>query len=177
MKTCNACRRIIGKAIHVCPTDVPWIDRFFLRVTKTPTCWLWSGCLFGNGYGDFSPTKEKRHILAHRFSYEIHLGEIPNGMHVCHRCDVRNCVNPAHLFIGTAKDNMLDMIQKGRRTPGPFMYGTTNPACKLSWDKVREMRSLHLKLTYDQLADKFGVSKSLVGEIVRGRIWLETSAR
>ena len=61
-------------------------------------------------------------VAAHRFSYEHHIGPIPTGMFVLHRCDVRRCVNPAHLFIGDARDNLLDCIEKGRR---PSTYKQT----------------------------------------------------
>ena len=74
-------------------------------------CWLWTGPS-SDGYGDFRIGGKR--ILAHRLSYELHIGPIPDGMFVCHKCDVRCCINPAHLFAGTSGDNALDMYAKGR---------------------------------------------------------------
>lgn len=83
--------------------------------TKEPMsgCWLWTGSFFANGYGRFKEigvTGQK----AHRRSYEIHKGKIPEGMYVCHSCDNPPCVNPDHLWLGTNSDNMKDMVRKGR---------------------------------------------------------------
>lgn len=79
-------------------------------------CWLWVGSVDGDGYGFISPyiNGERIRLRAHRASYEVFVGEIPDGMFVCHKCDVPGCVNPDHLFAGSALDNTRDMIQKGR---------------------------------------------------------------
>jgi len=75
-------------------------------------CWLWPASTTPNGYGQFGPIGS--HRLAHRFSWEIYKGKIPDGMCVCHHCDVTSCVNPDHLFLGTYSDNMRDMVKKKR---------------------------------------------------------------
>lgn len=76
-------------------------------------CWLWNNGATPNEYGQLYNAKGPK-IRSHRLSFEMHHGPIPKGMHVCHRCDVKACVNPAHLFVGTQQDNMRDMHAKGR---------------------------------------------------------------
>lgn len=87
-------------------------ERFFAKVQKTDTCWIWTGAKQGHGYGCFR-VGDKR-IGAHRYSYQIHNGDIPDGLFVCHTCDNMFCVNPEHLWLGTAKQNTSDMLRKGR---------------------------------------------------------------
>ncbi|MFC0302735.1 HNH endonuclease signature motif containing protein [Rhizorhabdus histidinilytica] len=99
-------------------------ERFFSKfdATKPTECWLWRGCLTKDGYGRF-PINQ-RHIRAHRLSWALANGRnIPEGMVVCHSCDVRHCVNPSHLWLGTPAANTADMIAKGRQ---PRKYGPTS---------------------------------------------------
>ena len=91
------------------------IESFFEKIDKSDDengCWKWQAALDGNDYGIFCVFKTN--FRAHRFSYEWHKGLIPKGMMVCHTCDNPPCVNPDHLFLGTAKDNAQDMVKKGR---------------------------------------------------------------
>lgn len=90
------------------------IDRLMERVVRVPFagCWLWTGALKDNGYGDC--WLDGRVIGAHRAFFTLLVGEIPAGMQICHRCDVRCCVNPDHLFLGSRLDNMRDAAAKGR---------------------------------------------------------------
>lgn len=96
---------------NVKPFHPNWYGSFWAKVEKTPTCWLWKGSV-SQGYG---ATYFRGHLTrAHRASWIMANGEIPKGKIACHKCDVPLCVNPDHIFIGTHKDNMQDMISKGR---------------------------------------------------------------
>lgn len=90
------------------------LSRIMRRVEKTDSCWLFTGAKT-RGYG--SVRFKSRSYLAHRAIFELMVGAIPPGMDLCHRCDVRNCVNPGHLFIGTRSENMVDCVTKGRHKP------------------------------------------------------------
>jgi hypothetical protein len=95
------------------------VERFFAKVQITEGCWLWRGAQKGRhyvtrtGYGHFALNGRKQ-VAAHRWSWIHFHGPIPAGLFVCHTCDNPVCVNPAHLFLGTVKDNALDMVAKGR---------------------------------------------------------------
>lgn len=94
------------------------VTRFWSKVEKTDSCWLWTGMRWTNGYGRF-PNGGGQEMRAHRFAWELTYGPIPLGLFACHRCDVKLCVRPEHLFLGTHADNMADMMAKGRHAHGP----------------------------------------------------------
>lgn len=109
------------------------VTRFWSKVDRpVDGCWEWKAGKFRYGYGAFS-LKEKL-LKAHRVSYELAYGPIPEGMYVCHHCDNPPCVNPTHLFIGTPQDNMTDKIRKGRLVACPGerngMWGVRKTHCK-----------------------------------------------
>lgn len=97
------------------------IDRFWAKVEKTDSCWLWTAALNEKGYGVFGVKKETD--KAHRISWKLSKGPILNSLFVLHKCDIPNCVRPSHLFLGTNQDNVNDMIKKGRNSPPPSMGG------------------------------------------------------
>lgn len=103
-----------GCTAYVSQAPVPPIEeRFWAKVNKTETCWLWTGAKQRLGYGHISIGND-RFTSAHRLAYELANGPIPDGLFACHRCDNPACVRPDHLFLGTQQDNLRDAWRKGR---------------------------------------------------------------
>lgn len=128
-------------------------------------CWEWKGAKHKQGYGNVR--YEGKTHLAHRLSWKIFKGEIPDGFMVCHKCDNSSCVNPEHLFLGTQKDNVSDAIEKERFKPGKLPRQT-----KLQWDQVQEIKNLHLNgMTRKKLQEKFHVSQTCIAKIITGKSW------
>jgi hypothetical protein len=178
----------------------PAEDRFFAKVDKNGPipehcpelgpCWIWTGALSHNGYGFFKV--HPKMLKAHRWSYEYHVGPIPDGLLVCHECDNPQCVNPAHLYTGTQKNNLADMTERGRAPdhavnahfldkgravlaehPERRARGEGHGKAKLIADDVREIRALAKArtLTRAQIAARFSVSEICVYMILNGRTW------
>lgn len=145
------------------------VGRFWSYVNKTDTCWLWTRSQNGKGYGQFFDGKQR--IYAHRFSWEIHFGKIPEGKLVCHRCDVRHCVRPDHFFLGTYLDNSRDAVQKGRHSHGETQWKST-----VSEATVMEIRRLYAARTkaygsVASIARKLNLTRSTVVQIALGYTW------
>jgi len=154
-------------------------EQFWKRVDKSGECWPWTGYKNQCGYG--VTYKRNKHVLAHRLAWEIVHGAIPNGMQVLHKCDNPRCCNPAHLFLGTHKDNMEDMTRKGRRVRGEQLrLSIKNPPrgercarTKLTSAQVLEIRRRYRPrvVSVSMLAKEFGINRSAIWKIVRGQRW------
>lgn len=141
--------------------------RFWKNVSKgdKDECWLWTAARRSNRYGAFRAGNKCD--SAHRFSWELHFGEIPEGMVVCHKCDNPPCVNPNHLFLGTHAENQRDKKIKGRAA-----RGEANNKAKLTENDVREIRTLISQgLSSRQIASKFNVQHAAILTIKSGKNW------
>ena len=141
--------------------------RFWSKVNKSAPggCWEWTAYT-SRGYGRF--WLNGVHNPAHRISWEMANGPIPpgSGYHgtcVLHKCDNRKCVNPDHLFLGTQKDNVQDMVMKGRKAQ-PF--GELNGQCTITDMQVLVIRAYGAWMTHQSLADTFGVGRSTISNII-----------
>lgn len=139
----------------------PIQERFEGKVMRSSECHIWTGAFNNKGYGVFMDGKAK---LAHRVSYEIHTGVIPDGACVLHKCDTPLCVNPDHLFLGTQQENIADMVSKHRTA-----IGENHSQSKLSIIQVYEIRSD--KRSQRVIALDYPVSRAAVGQIQRGETW------
>ena len=146
---------IIGKIPHT----MPLAQRLEFHSIPEPNtgCYLWIGHASRNGYG--MVPWENRKISAHRVAWEVFRGPIPSGMCVCHRCDVRLCVNPDHLFLGTHADNLKDMASKGRARPHGRRSLSSSQVAQIRADKRPNVR----------IAEAFGISPSTVSMIKIGK--------
>jgi hypothetical protein len=152
------------------------IKRFWKKVNKKSSeeCWEWTASIMNSGYGQFF-VKENSKIKAyssHRFSWMLAYGEIHDGLCVLHKCDNKICVNPVHLFLGTAKDNRIDAVQKGE-CRGSYNQGTKNSHAKLSESDVREIRRLYKenKMFYTEISKLYPISSTQIGYIIRNKSW------
>ena len=142
---------------------------YWAYVAKTDdasSCWIWTGGRNTAGYGALR-NRQHRGKLAHRLSWEMAYGPIPDGLIVCHRCDNPACVRPDHLFLGTLVDNVVDMVNKGRQS-----RGAAKRNAKLSDDHVRQIKALLMQqVPRKTLAERFGVCRSTISHIATGRQW------
>lgn len=151
-------------------------ERFWPKVflaTSSNACWNWTAAKNDLGYGIIGKGRRgEGNLRAHRVSWKIKYGRLPRKP-VLHACDNPSCVNPAHLFLGTLRDNSADMWAKRRGILPEPMRGETHPLSKLTWRKVGEIRRTYRTggVSLQELADEFGVSKKLILNVVKRRTW------
>lgn len=153
-------------------------DRFWSKVEKTATCWIWLASKDIKGYGWFG-INSRNVVKAHRFSYEFHKGKIPKdgngkrfGMFVCHHCDNPSCVRPEHLFLGTNADNMRDMVLKGRSHDGS---GINSPTAKFTLKQIKGIREAYKngkRGIVKKLTNKYKVNRNTIRRIVHNYTWI-----
>jgi len=143
-------------------------EKFDSHYTKGEFCWLWHGALNDAGYGQWELGSSGRKLRAHRVMWTLTFGPIPKGLYVCHSCDVRNCVNPTHLFLGTVQDNLRDCREKGRHA-----RGQTNGHAKLTDKQI-------LAIIADQrpqalIAKEYRIHQSEISRIKSRKRWTHVS--
>ena len=151
-----------------------FITRFWSKVDQSAGpdgCWVWTAS-GAAGYGRIKEPKSNRLMLAHRIAYEMAHGNVPDGLLVCHTCDNRKCVNPAHLFAGTQNENMQDASRKGRIVLRD-QNGELNSLAKLTESKVIAIRALWTSgnVTQKELAGAFHVSRGAINNVVNWYTW------
>jgi hypothetical protein len=157
------------------PTLLARFNRIGWDIDQETGCWEWNGSRHvRDGYGQIAGSRETGPLKSHRVAYELAHGPIPAGMHVCHSCDNPPCVNPAHLFAGTPRENQADMTIKGRGKH-MVMAGEASPSSRLNWGAVQEIRASQESLSV--LARRYGVSRMAISHVKNGKTWKVQSKR
>lgn len=148
----------------------------YLNKSSEDSCWVYTGSIDRKGYGVVSRGgRGATCYKAHRLSYELYKGPIPEGLCVCHRCDNPPCCNPSHLFLGTKGDNNRDMYAKGRNNNTNNAKGEHHALAKLNADKVREIRasweSEKPRPEQRELAKRYGVDQQVIWSVIHRKTW------
>jgi hypothetical protein len=181
---CKKCNKEFQKYIHKLHSTHPTycsrlctnnrngtpIERFFKFISAQShpnDCWEWLGVKSHQGYGNF--TFNNHPVRAHRFSWELHGGTIPEGLLVCHHCDNPSCVNPLHLYVGTHVDNNNDTIKRGRNID---RKGSKHP-CSVVTEKIAlEIRSKSKQgQTGQELSREYGLCEATISNIKNRKSW------
>jgi hypothetical protein len=154
------------------------MKRFWDKVDKTETCWLWTAWKNNNGYGALMvrhPGGGFLNNLAHRISWELEYGPIPKGLCVLHTCDTPSCVRPDHLFLGTRGDNARDKVAKGRARGGR-LSGENHPRASITAEQAKQARYFYFaeRRSAREIAEHLMISQHVVVDIARGRTWRST---
>jgi predicted XRE-type DNA-binding protein len=150
----------------ICRRNLPIEQKIEEHIISKDNCWI-TDLSSPNGYPRITDNNRKTRKVS-RIMFELHYGNIPKGMLVCHKCDNKACINPEHLFLGSHKDNMADMVKKNRQAKG-----SNQGSSKLSEEQVLEIKCLLAegKLTQKQIAKLFGVCQAHVSAINLGKKW------
>lgn len=152
------------------------IEHFLAKVGgPTPTgCWEWQGFIDRGGYGRYKWV-DRTNWIAHRLMFALAFGDFDWSLDVCHMCDYRKCVNPDHLFLGTAQDNIDDMVKKGRQRTA---RGEQNGMSKLTSETVQRIKEMRAAgMTQEEIGAYHGVRHSTVGRILRGSAWRHVNSK
>ena len=149
----------------MCAPSLARLHKLSIPVTESG-CWLWTANTGRDGYGKIKVNKHT--VRAHRFSWEVHCGPIPNGLQVLHRCDVPCCVNPDHLFLGTNIDNVSDCVKKDRHA-----RGNRNGSAILTDDDITAIRKIGRTVPQRVIAKQFGVNRGHISKILSMKLWKE----
>lgn len=164
----------------ISPLSAKYEARFWAKVHKGDGCWLWTAATQRDGYGVFRDGAKQ--VAAHRVSYALTYGSIPQGQFVLHRCDTPGCVRPDHLFLGNHRENMVDMVAKGRAAKGAGNAAYLHPDrvprgiyhgnAKLNDRAVKDIRARHAQgEPRTNLALEYGVTPQTITLVVQNKVW------
>lgn len=143
-------------------TELERFERFYIPEPNTG-CWLWLGQISTEGYGRFCASHQDR-VYAHHYSYRTFVGPLVKGLEVCHECDVKSCVNPEHLILGTRQKNARDAVNRGL-----YHAGTRHRLARLTPDQIVEIRNA--PGIQREIAERFGISQAMVSLIKLRKNW------